>query len=224
VRAAQERLKEIVPFGVASRKRKLMSAIGGSLRRNAYDRQYRAEHPLTDEQRQQAAKRSAEYRHRKKVELELIKDEVEAEHGRADRAVKRLSAVMSAPAEASSDDEESESEELSDEEDDFDEMPSNDDEEEFGDWTPDRVDTVYRRCMVNDRYARTEVGVKVAMFNKLFELVREQLKRTRYDGLERVHESPRQQRLSDELQFFVFMRWLRQVEHDQLFHFRWSVQ
>ncbi len=76
------------------------SSIGDSLRKNAYDRQYRAEHPLTDEQKQQAAKRSSEYRRRKKVEKGLLEDEVEHEHGRADRATKRLSAGESVPTDA----------------------------------------------------------------------------------------------------------------------------
>jgi hypothetical protein len=201
-----------------------MSSIGGGVRARADDRIRKRQHPPTDEQKHKHAEAQRRYAHKKTVEQNLLQDAVVAQEQRANRAVKRLSAVQSAPADASSDDEESESDDLSDEEDDFDEMPADDDEEEFGDWTPDRVDTVHRRCMVNDRYAKTEVGVNVAMFNKLFELVGEQLKRTRYDGLERVHESPRPQRLSDKLQFFVFMRWLRQVEHNQLFHLRRSVQ
>jgi hypothetical protein len=198
-----------------------MSSIGDSVRKNAYDRRYRAEHPLTDEQKQRAARRSSEYRQRKKVEEELLADEAALARGQAQRAAKRLSAVLSVPTDASSDDEESAEEELSDEEDDFDEAPTDDDDEEVGEWTAQRVQLVYDRCTVNDRYMKSEIGVGVAMFNELFQLVREQLERTRYDGGQRTQVHVRAQRLSDTLQFFVYLRWLRQV---RLFHFRVPLQ
>jgi hypothetical protein len=172
-----------------------MSSIGGSLRRNAYDRQYRAEHPLTDEQRQQAAKRSAEYRQRQRVEKSLREDEVALARGQAQRAAKRLSAAQSSTTAASSDDDESAEDEVSDEEDDFDEAPADDDDEEVGEWTAQRVQLVYDRCIVNDRYMTSEIGVGVAMFNELFQLVCGQLERTRYDGGQRTQVHVRAQRL-----------------------------
>jgi hypothetical protein len=166
---------------------------------------------MNDEQHAEVAARQADYRRRQRVAASLLNDELALAEAQVDRATKRLSAIVGQLPEASSDDSEAAESDESDEEDDFDEAPTDDDDDEESDWTTDRVNLLFNRCVVNDRFMTTEIGVGVARFFDLVALVGEPLKRTRYDGEQRSQTNPRTQKMSDQLQFFVYMRWMRQV-------------
>lgn len=195
-----------------------MSAIGDRMRKRDTDRRYRESHPRNEEQLAKHAAEEREYRRRKRVAESLEHDELAAAEARAGRVTKRLSAMSTGAAEAF----DGECEEDADNEgvdDDFDEVPTDDDNEEAGEWSDERVKTVFLRCRRNDRYMHGETGHAVAQFDDMFERVRVVLSETRYDGGKRVQAMHRQQRLSDQLQFFMLLVWLWQVSRNCTFRF-----
>lgn len=193
-----------------------MSSLGAAVRKKAYDRQYRKDHPPTEEQKARHAAHEREVRREERVRKSLEHDALLAAEKRASRATKRLSAIASTH-EDLSDEEEEDDRDNEGVDDDFDEAPTDDDNEEAGEWSDERVRTVYERARQDDRYMHGECGGSVAQFDDVVERTRDELAATRYDGGKRVQTMHRAQRLNDTLQMFILLIWLWQVGFKSLF-------
>lgn len=162
------------------------------------------------------AKRAAaqrEYRRLERVSENLHEDDKRASVKKNATLEKRLSHEQLPPmTRRDGDDVVAEDDADGDEnEDDFQDEPEFDDQEIVdGAWSVDLLQRLVDHCNGSDQRMQSYVGLPCAVYDDAFKRVAPHLAHTRYDGHPRLQVRTNS-RMSDELQFFLFATWLRQV-------------
>jgi hypothetical protein len=173
------------------------------------------------EYRARKAREQAERRRRRRVSESLSKDEMEELSAKNALLVKRTASQQTPTVSASDRDDVVAEDDASDDEneDDFCDEPDFDDEESANEeWTTENLQRVHTRCIGNDRRLICMTGLPCAVYADLYARVEPVLRHTRYDGKPRLQVRSNS-RMPDELQFFLFAMWLRQVSTRDC-HFR----
>ena len=177
---------------------------------------YYARHRDDPEWRAHRAAQARRYRRYKRIENDLLHDELAVQPDR-DRRLRReslLSASIESAVIADDADGDDRDEEV-EEEDDFDEMPTStlDVEDSLDDeaWSCSRLQSIYQRARQKDSYMKSDTGLPLTVFDNAWTLVEPFFNTTCYNGQPRQRRSRRKERVPSIYQFYLTLLWARAV-------------